>query len=208
MSFKSNSRLHWFVLLRSLIGWQNSPHVFNQREARQKKKKNTTMVPRSYTFSHAWRRLHEFAANSDSFIALFASAVRAIALVLVLRHSIENRSIDNNSTCNFSNSNLTTSVGVPNNHVRHRDVPIPFAGRYTLIFKPAFKESSVLSDRCELVTSLGSSHENILGRFRRYNVCLRLSHAISRARAARVMQKNRTQLSSFNIAYTYDCRRI
>ena len=26
------------------------------------------------------------------------------------------------------------------------------------------------------------------GRFRRYNFCLRLSHAISRARAARVMQ--------------------
>ena len=35
-----------------------------------------------------------------------------------------------------------------------------------------------------------------------------MSHTISRVRAARVMQKNRTQLLSFNIAYTYDCRRI
>ena len=37
---------------------------------------------------------------------------------------------------------------------------------------------------------------------------LRLSHAISRARAARVMQKIAHNSSSLNIAYTYDCRRI
>ena len=42
------------------------------------------------------------------------------------------------------------------------------------------------------------------GRFRRYNFCLRLSHANSGARAARLIQKKSTQLSSLNIAYTYD----
>ena len=40
---------------------------------------------------------------------------------------------------------------------------------------------------CQIVNS--KKNEMPKGQFRRYNVCLRLSHAISRARAARVMQK-------------------
>ena len=49
----------------------------------------------SHAFSRALRRLHVFASSSDWLIGLSASVVigRVIILVLVLRHSIENRSI-------------------------------------------------------------------------------------------------------------------
>ena len=47
--------------------------------------------------------------------------------------------------------------------------------------------------RIEVLMVLGTVSKALLlktkGRFRRYNFCLRLSHAISRARAARDMQK-------------------
>ena len=33
------------------------------------------MVPRSYVFSRAWRRLHVFASNSDWLVMLFAPVV-------------------------------------------------------------------------------------------------------------------------------------
>ena len=83
-----------FALLRSLIGSKNLRHFLNQSDAKLK-----PIVTWSRAFSRAWRRLHVFALSSDWFLVLFRLLwlTRVITLVLVLLHSLKNRSIGSNS---------------------------------------------------------------------------------------------------------------
>ena len=69
-----------FALLRSVIGLENSRHPLNQSDAKVK-----PIATWSLAFSRAWDRLRVFTLSSHWFVV--------ITLVLVLRHSIEKRSI-------------------------------------------------------------------------------------------------------------------
>ena len=86
------SRLLWFCIT-TLCDWlTNSRHFLNQCEYVYKPK---PIVLSPDAFSRAWRQLHAFASNSDWLVVLFTSVAigRVINSVLVLRHSIGNRSI-------------------------------------------------------------------------------------------------------------------
>ena len=74
-----------FALLRSVIGLQTRA-TFSTNE-----RQNQRIVTCSHTISRAWRRLHVIVLNSDWFIALFT---RVMTLNFVLRHSIEERDIN------------------------------------------------------------------------------------------------------------------
>ena len=80
-----------FALLRSVIGLEISCHFFNQSDAKLK-----PIVPWSLAFSRALRRLLVFALSSHWLLGIFPLFWLAvvITLVLVLRHSIEKRSIN------------------------------------------------------------------------------------------------------------------
>ena len=66
-----------FDLLRSMIGWKNCRHFFNQWEAKAKSKPIVTWSHPS--FSRAWSQL--FDSNSDWYL-------RLISFGLVLKHSL------------------------------------------------------------------------------------------------------------------------
>ena len=53
-----------------LLVWFCFTNTVNQSEAKPK-----PIMPRSHTFSRAWRRLHAFASDFDWLIALFSSVV-------------------------------------------------------------------------------------------------------------------------------------
>ena len=79
-----------FHLLRSVIVWKNPRHLLNQSDAKLK-----PIATWSHAFSCAWRSLRVSASSSHWFVLLFTFlwlAIVIIALVLVLLHSIENRS--------------------------------------------------------------------------------------------------------------------
>ena len=82
-----------FTSLHSLIGYKSSHHFLNQSDEKLK-----PIVTCLHAFSRARCLLHVFAASSDWFTALFTFIViglagRVIALVWLLRHSIENNLI-------------------------------------------------------------------------------------------------------------------
>jgi len=79
-----------FASLRYALGLENSRHLFIQSEVKPK-----SIVNRSHTFSRASRQQHACTSNFDWLIVFLCPLLlaRVITLILVLRHSMENRSI-------------------------------------------------------------------------------------------------------------------
>ena len=73
-----------------MIGLKNPRHILNQSDAKPK-----PITTWSHAFSRAWRWSRVFAMSSHWFIALFTFVVigHCNLLTMVLRHSIENRSM-------------------------------------------------------------------------------------------------------------------